>query len=132
MDYLEYWGTIFSEKKAYTVTMHEQTCEYGSGHGATNWIKNQNTFWHYGLDDNQWHTMGWLWEEGSVTTYLDGKQVMQQKWGGANGEPELHVVNGELGENPFCIFDKYTQPITISGAKGWPMEVDYLNVWQKQ
>ncbi len=131
MDYMEYWGSIFSEKKAYTVTMHEQTCEYGSGHGATNWIKNQNTFWHYGLDDNEWHVMGWLWEEGSVTTYLDGKQIMQQKWGGANGEPEFSVVNGELGENPFCIFDKYTQPVTICGAKGWPMEVDYLTIWQK-
>ncbi len=131
MDFLEYWGNKFGEKKAYTVTMHEQACQYGGG--MIQWVKNQNTFWHYGLGDNKWHTMGWLWKEGCLTTYLDGEQIMKQQWGASaeQPEPELKAVKGEFGENPFCIFDKYTQPVTISGAYGWPMDVEYLNIWQK-
>ena len=131
MDHMEYWGNQFGDQKMYTVTMHEQSCEYGNGNPTTKWIKNDKTCFHYGLDDDDWHTMGWLWEEGSLTTYVDGKQIMQQKWGGADGEPELKVVNGELGEAPFTVFDKYSYPVTISGAYGWPMEVDFLTIWQK-
>lgn len=132
MDHMEYWGdTMGMGGDLMTVTMHEQAYEHGGSDPIYQWVKNENTCYHHGLGDGEWHTMGWLWEEGSFTTYFDGVQIMQQKWGGADGTPELKVIKGEMGEAPFAVFDKYTYPITICGAKGWPLDIEYLNVWQK-
>ena len=132
MDHMEYWGdTMGMGGDLMTVTMHEQIYSHGDKEPIKRWIKNSNTCYQHGLGDCEWHTLGWLWEEGSLTTYFDGELLMKQEWGGANGVPELEVLAGDMGETPFTVFDKYTYPITISGAKGWPMEVDYLNIWQK-
>ncbi len=129
LDHMEYWGDAYGG--SFTVTMHEQACNYGEG--IIQWVKNDKSYYHHGMADEQFHTMGWLWEEGSLTTYLDGKLLMKQQWGASaeQPEPELKAVKGEFGENPFCILDQYSLPVTICGAKGWPMEIDYLTIWQK-
>ena len=128
---MEFWGdTMGMGGDLVTVTMHDQFYAHGDSDPMKRWVKNTESYYH-GIGDNQWHTMGWLWEEGSLTTYLDGKFLMQQKWGGDDGDPKLQVLKGDLGEKPFTVTDKYTYPFTISGAYGWEMEVDYLNVWQK-
>ena len=128
---MEFWGdTMGMGGDLVTVTMHDQLYSHGDSDPMKRWVKNTNSYQH-GIGDNQFHTMGWLWEEGSLTTYLDGKELMKQEWGGDDGTPEFQVLKGDLGEKPFTVTDKYSYPFTISGAYGWEMEVDYLTIWQK-
>ncbi len=131
LDHMEYWGDIFGGERMYSVTLHEQTCEYGNGHDAKRWSKNIQPCY-YGLGDDEWHTMGWLWEEGRFTAYLDGKELFTQRWN-KDGmvEPDINMVRGERYATPFAKLDEYSLPVTISGDARWPMEVDYLRIWQK-
>ncbi len=133
VDHMEYWGNYFEGgERIYSVTLHEQSCEYGNGHGATRWGKNIKPVYP-GLGDGEWHTMGWLWEEGRFTAYIDGKELFTQRWNkdGTVVEPEINLVRGERFEASFAVLDEYSLPVTISGDAKWPMEVDYLRVWQK-
>ncbi len=129
MDYLEYWGDMFGEDLLYTVTMHHQQddCNNHLHYHAIN----RGTSHHFGLCDGQWHTMGWLWEERYLTTYVDGKEIMTQTWS-KDGvpAPEGFQRLGETLCGAFSVFDSQVMPITISGAESWPLEIEYLNIWQ--
>ena len=133
-DHMEYWGDKFgiSEegRMLYTVTLHHQKddgrnkCHYN--------VNNRKTSHHFGLDDGEWHVMGWLWDKGYLTTYVDGVEIMTQKWS-QDGvpSPEGNLVLGDTLDDALAILDSQVMPITISGAETWPMEVAYLNIWQK-
>lgn len=131
MDWMEYWGDIFSEDLLYTVTMHHEQCSQKSQNDIIYWARNRNTSHHYGLSDGDWHVMGWLWEKGYLTTYVDGEEVMTQRWS-EDGipQPEADLVHGDSQQGTFSIIDKQLLPVIISGAAGWPLELDYLNIWQ--
>ncbi len=133
-DHMEYWGDKFGTNEdgrmLYTVTLHHQKddgknkCHYH--------VNNRKTSHHLGLDDGEWHVMGWLWDKGYLTTYVDGKEIMTQKWS-QDGvpSPDGALVLGDTLESAFAILDSQVMPVTISGAETWPMEVEYLNIWQK-
>ncbi len=72
-----------------------------------------------------------MWEEGYLTTYVDGNEVMTQMWS-QNGVPEPagNMIMGETLSGAFSVFDKQVMPVTISGAESWPLEIEYLNIWQ--
>ena len=131
MDWMEYWGDKFSEDLLYTVTMHHQCMDYAN-HKIEFWARNKNTSHHFGLDDGDWHTMGWLWEKGRLTTYVDGKEIMTQRWSKeGNPEPECAFNEGEPRTGVFSLFDDQVMPVIINGGAGWPLEIAYLNIWQK-
>ena len=75
--------------------------------------------------------MGWMWEKGYLTTYVDGVEIMTQKWSEDSAPvPTATMKKGDTMDGAFAILDSQVLPITISGAETWPMEVAYLNVWQ--
>ena len=134
---MEYWGNLQSnnpDKRYYTVTMHHQKRVYPSDpdHNYIKyWVKNDGTSHHDGLCDNDWHVMGWLWEEGRLTTYVDGQEIMTQRWS-KDGEPvpKAKLVTGESQVGAFSRIDEQILPVTVCGSPNWPLEIDYLNVWQ--
>lgn len=132
---MEYWGNTFGEDKLYTICMHHQKREYRQdkpGSKLAFEANNRRTSHHVGLGDGAWHTMAWLWEEGRLTTYVDGKEIMTQRWSkDGYPQPDCLVKVGEPMPGIFSILDEQLLPVTISGAAGWTMEVDYLNIWQK-
>ena len=134
LDHLEYWGDIFGTNEDnemfYTVTVHHQKDD---GKNKIHYhAYNLKTSRHFGvLDDGDWHVMGWLWDKGFLTTYVDGKEIMTQKWSKDDvPEPAGNLKLGETLDGAFAILDEQVMPITISGAETFPMEVDYLNIWQ--
>ncbi len=56
MDYLEYWGDMFSEDLLYTVTIHHQQDDCNNH--LHYHVNNLKTSHHFGLCDGEWHTMG--------------------------------------------------------------------------
>ncbi len=128
-DHMEYWGKTLTENYLYTVSLHHMKDDCNN-HGNYN-VGNVRTVNHFGMNDGDWHVMGWLWEEGRLTTYVDGEEIMTQRWS-KDGvpEPEARLGKGDTLDGAFSILDSQVMPMVISGAKTWPMEVAYLNIWQ--
>ena len=133
MDWMEYWGNSY-----YTITMHDQ--KFKADGTQEHWYRNSNNS-QYGLGDKEWHTMGFLWEEGTITAYMDGVQVMSQSYAADSvGSPQAHsnnlIVDGEAVPGPavqngvFTGMDTLMQALIISGSADSPMDVDYVRIWQ--
>ena len=87
-----------------------------------------------------WHTYGCLWDTNGVEWYIDGVLVLKQYWGEkrnllAPNDPQQNPVAAD-GTNPtlsnlFGLFDSETAIDVILGTgKTWPMEVDWVRIWQ--
>src|SRR6185437_13713638 len=105
----EYFGTIFGGNDLSGFTAHDWN---GSSNTQDpHWVTGQN-------DDSQWHVYGWLWKPGnSITYYLDGKQV-----------GSTTIQSGGL----YSAGDSQHLPVILGTATGWPMQVDWVHVWQPQ
>jgi len=87
-----------------------------------------------------WHTYGCLWDTNGVEWYIDGVLVLKQYWGEkrnllAPNDPQQNPVAADgtnpTLSNPFGLFDSETAIDVILGTgKTWPMEVDWVRVWQ--
>lgn len=87
-----------------------------------------------------WHTYGCLWDTNGVEWYIDGVQVLKQYWGEkrnllAPNDPQQNPVAADgtnpTLSNPFGLFDSETAIDVILGTgKTWPMEVDWVRIWQ--
>ncbi|MBQ8740811.1 MAG: family 16 glycosylhydrolase [Clostridia bacterium] len=131
MDWMEYWGDMYGEDLLYTVTMHHQQFVDPSTPQYVYWANNRSTSHHYGLSDGKWHVMGWLWKKGSLTTYVDGKEIMTQHWSKDDvPTPDAKLNQGDWLKGTFSPIDHQLMPVIINGAFGWPLELDYLNIWQ--
>ena len=131
LDWMEYWGTTSQRPGGYyTICLHEQ---HLSGSIAENNVgthyKNSN-YMYQGLGDGQWHTMGWLWQNGQFTAYLDGEVVMFLSYS-ENGMPmpKHNVVKGQDSLGVYSMLDQQLMPIIIGGSKDNPMELDYVRLW---
>ncbi len=128
MDWMEYWGNDDGSKMHWTVTMHEQA------DGMQQWMVNHGSYAIKGeendIGDGEWHTVGYRWEKGIVITYLDGREVMRQTWGPDGGNPSFNLQSGEFRDNAMMQFDNQLNALILAAAKGWPMEIDYIRVWQ--
>lgn len=124
MDWLEYYGGNY-----YTVTLHEMHTPVG---GGRDWYSSKNGSFD-GLGDTQWHTMGYLWEEGSLRCYLDGELFHTQTWGeGELPTPINDVRDGEIKfEGVFSYADTQDMMLFIFGSKKIPLELDYVRIWQE-
>lgn len=121
MDWLEYYGD-----GRYTITIHEQE---KLDDGTQNWYKSSNNAFN-GLDDKEWHVMGFLWEENRLRCYVDGEMIREQTWDGMplpvhqNQEGEFRI------EGVFEIFNDQDMLLYIAGGRDVPLELDYVRVWQ--
>lgn len=87
-----------------------------------------------------WHTYGCLWDTNGVEWYIDGVLVLKQYWGEkrnllAPNDPQQNPVAADgtnpTLSNPFGLFDSETAMDVILGTgKTWPMEVDWVRIWQ--
>ncbi|WP_170165367.1 glycoside hydrolase family 16 protein [Luteococcus japonicus] len=85
---------------------------------------------HYANDANmtEFHTYGALWTPGRVTWYMDGKQILTQKYS-ANAAPEPNYLGHPVGT--YSVLDNEVGQVMILGsAPGIPMKVDYVRIWQ--
>lgn len=123
MDWLEYYGD-----GRYTITLHEQE---KLEDGKQNWYTSGGNT-RYGLDDKEWHVMGFLWEDNSLRCYLDGEPLRSQTWG--PGEVPIPLHSNQEGEfkveGVFEIFDQQDMLLYIAGGRDIPLELDYVRVWQ--
>lgn len=131
VDWMEYWGvTKACPEGYYTITLHEQWVDETIT--VTDWYNNGGTHSQRGFADAEWHTLGFLWEEGHLRAFYDGEQVLEQKW--ADGEipdpPAKHQKGEYRFEDIFTYMDDQIVPFFINGSKDNPMEIDYIRVWQ--
>ncbi len=122
MDWLEYYGN-----NHYTVMLHEQSEEPG----RWDWYSSKNGNFN-GLGDQKWHVMGYLWEEGKLRCYLDGKLFHTQTWGPDEMPIPVHDVRkGEIKfDGVFSHADTQDMLLFIFGSSKIPLELDYVRIWQ--
>ncbi len=134
MDWMEYWG-YDKNNCQWTITMHDQTRLNNSNQTVTNSVNNRGS--NHILDtknnigDGQWHTVGYRWEKGLLIVYLDGREIFYQDWSENGHYPEGIAAIGELTADAFTPLDNQLSPLILAGSKGWPLEIDYIRVWQK-
>ncbi len=126
MDFLE-----FLNDDSFTTTLHDLSFTDANQTEYIHHYKNQN-YKHLGMRDGEWHTMGFVWRNGSITSYLDGKEYMTLCWkDNGTSYPEAMSMKGNTdGLDAFAIFDDQLTPLVINGNEGWPLEIDYIHVWE--
>lgn len=85
-----------------------------------------------GIDWNQWHIIGCLWQPGSVTWYLDGNALLTQRYS-PTSLPEPLIITGTSSEVPlgtFSILDKQENIVILGSGKNWPLFVDWVRIYQ--
>ncbi len=96
--------------------------------------------------DDQWHTYAALWDEGYIAWYLDGKLMHAARY--AEGElpqyfyrddptplPRIEEKSPSLANRTWVgghtIMDTDEMVLFVGCNYEWPMEVDWVRVWQK-
>lgn len=125
-DWYEYYGE--PGKQYYGVTLHDME---GSGENLQH--ASGSKLIKGGLADEEWHTLGWLWDEGSLMCFCDGIPTYYQTWGEGEVPIPVHrVVKGmPQAEGIFTPLDKWDLMLFIAGMDNVPLEIDYLRIWQK-
>lgn len=131
MDWMENWGDQYGDMH-WTITMHDMTMD-GSKIAAQ--YKNNNTFGIRGkendVSDGEWHILGFRWDKGYVIGYLDNREIFRQTYDPVEGaDPPAATVVGMFSSDALCPMDTQVLQLIISGSVGWPLELDYIRVWQ--
>lgn len=128
LDFFEaYTGGHAAYSDAFVGTVHDWA------KGSTVHFQNSNNWQpRPGVDYSQWHVYGCLWKPGQVTWYFDGVPLMTQNYS-AEGMPAPPVktpLNAQHGV--FHILDSEVggMALVLGSSPGWPMQVDYVRVWQ--
>ena len=124
-DWMEYWSDGY-----WTTSIHHlRRGEYKGPY--TYKTTNTNKRGLEGLNDYEWHTMTFLWDDGRIEAYLDGKKSMEMTYGDGKVTPPERLYKGE------CLFDQYhmmeyePQTLIIGGSEAAPLELDWIRVWQR-
>lgn len=130
MDWLEFWGINKQHDNGYwTITLHDQEKDEASG-DTTFWANNSNSGLN-ALGDEQWHTVGWLWDENVVQAYLDGEKVFEITYGEDDMPfPIPNVKTGEYHDGIFSLMNEHQMCLYLGGTVEHPLEVDYVHIWQ--
>jgi beta-glucanase (GH16 family) len=80
------------------------------------------------IKDSSWHTYGMLWEKGKISWYFDN-QLMHSVEYSADGYPKPMRTGYKPGT--FSILDNESMVLVLGGSESWPLEVDYVRVWEK-
>ncbi len=132
LDFFEaYTGGHSAFGDVFVGTLHE----WGWSGGVNIHYQNSNNF-AANTVDSQWHTYGCLWVPGKVTWYFDGGPLMTQNYS-ATAPPDPLPNAGAGSPTPpsagtFMNIDDDLEGMTIFLGTGsdWPLEVDWVRVWQ--
>lgn len=119
VDFMEYWG-MTGETQGFTTTLHHTTDDMHH--------RNANYGPYTSLSDGEFHTMGFLWRDGLFECYVDGTQYMRYTYG-EDVMPNPASSDNSVGD--FAYLDSQFLPLIISGAERWPLEIDWIRVWQE-
>ena len=136
MDWMEYYGTKYNY--SFSTTLHERHSEMVTDEetGEQTWTQT----WHTTCNDasydkigseTEFHTLSCLWDDGYVSTYVDGKLIHtiaytaddypSDRTSSAVQQPTVGSMSG---------MDTQYLPIILGGSEQFQMEVDYVRVWQ--
>ena len=87
--------------------------------------------WHPAcVKDSDWHTYGCLWKPGLIEWYMDGQRMAYQRYG-ADCFPEPSP--GECTfEGCYSFMDQEEMLLILGTSRDWPLEVDWVRVWQEE
>lgn len=136
MDWMEYYGTKYVHK--FGTTLHERHSEYvyNEETGKTEWKQT----WHTAVgqssyddigSETEFHTLSCLWEDGHVTTYVDGKLIHTIGYATDDAPSDR---SSQYSDKPtagtLSGMDTQFLPIILGGSEQFQMEVDFVRVWQ--
>ena len=142
------------DKKIYTGTLHDhyhvgEPDENGRRRSviATNLINATGYQDQFDFVDGDWHTYAALWEPGHIAWYMDGKLMHSARYNDKDLPqyyyrddptplPRMEEIRpGKFDERTWPgahnIMDEENEVIILGCNKNWPMEVDWVRVWQK-
>ena len=109
----------------YVATVHDWI--YSDGKPGNH--QNPNN-WHPGVvNDDDWHVYGCLWMPGRIEWYFDGKMIA----GVSYSADEMPVPLSESSSFKGCysFMDGEDMLLILGTSADWPIEVDWVNVWQE-
>src|ERR1035437_2728749 len=128
LDFFEaYTGGEASYSGAFVGTLHQW-----QDSGSINY-QNSNNFQSTSVDWNEWHVLGCLWVPGQITWYLDGNPLMTQQYSATAPPNPLANTAGGITPTPagvFDVIDTQTMQLIVGSSPGWPLNIDYVRVWQ--
>ncbi len=99
------------------------------------WIRDGNPInhqnpnnWHDKVVTEGWHDYGCLWAPGVFEWYYDGELLSRVTYG-ADVRPE--PANENNGVGCYRFMESEQMMLILGSCKEWPMEVDWVRVWQK-
>lgn len=124
MDWLEYYGDAH-----YTITLHDQDKKENGT--MVSWQMSTDNA-RLGLDDKEWHVMGFVWEEDHLRCYVDGELVREQTWAADDIPNPMHLyMEGTVkSDGVFDLMDEQDMMLYIAGGRDIPLELDYVRIWQ--
>ena len=124
-DFLE-----FFEDDIFATTLHDLRYTDTTPSEYIHWYKNSN-FENVGMRDGEWHTMGFVRRNGMMKCYLDGEEYMALYWeDDQKAYPEALLLKDGDGVGAFTIADTQLMPLIVHGTNTWPLEIDYIQVWE--
>ena len=131
----------------YTGTLHDHNrLESTTSKLCTNSINATGYKDQFDVLDDDWHTYAALWDENYVAWYLDNKLMHSARY--TEGELPQYYYRDDPTPLPRIeeVYPNYGRPawpgahtimntdnlaLFVSGQRNWPVEVDWVRVWQK-
>ena len=124
-DWMEYWGDGY-----WTLTVHHSKRAVRKGKEIY-WISNPNHRAPESLNDGEWHTLTYLWDDGTIEGYLDGEPTVKITYAPKELSPAPYLHTGEIGDDVYQPLERDPQALILGGSWCNPMELDWIRVWQK-
>ncbi|MBR2406760.1 MAG: hypothetical protein IKB04_06985 [Clostridia bacterium] len=123
-DWMEYWGDGY-----WTLTVHHMKRAVKKGE-VVYWISNANHRAPVSLNDGEWHTLTYLWDDGIIQGYIDGEPTVKVTYAPKELSPEPYLHKGEA-DDPYQPLEREPQALILGGSWCNPLEIDWIRVWQK-
>ena len=83
------------------------------------------------MNDGEWHTLTYLWDDGRPESYIDGKQSMVLTDGSGTAEPPVWRKKGDVRNDRYRTMEWEPQTLILGGSETAPLELDWIRVWQR-
>ncbi len=136
-----------ANRKIYTGTLHDHHKRAEGKRIASNLINATGYQDKFDFIDEDWHTYAALWEPGHIAWYMDGKLMHSARYN-ATDLPQYYYrddptplprienlipekFDSRTWEGAHCIMEEENEVLFLGCNYHWPMEVDWVRVWQK-